>query len=714
MPGVGLRRLTRLGWLALGLTSFLAACGEDGPPPPRVPSRIALASGDNQDAQVGVQLAQPLAFVVSDQQGPLSGIKVDFALSDATGFLSVTSATSDANGAVSVRWTVGGQLGNQTLTATVTGITPATARATVREGPPALLTPVSEASQFVVVGGTVPNPPVVKVTDAFGNPIANQTVTFADATDRSILTGATATSDAAGRASLTSWKIGRAAGSYTVQASTASGITANFVAFGIPSLLQIAAGDNQSANAGTLVTLLPTVRAFDDQNQPLPGVTVTYRVTGGGGRLLTGGAVQTGATGLATAPGWVLGTTAGANELTAETPGIPNLVFRATGIAAVPATVGILSGQGQTGFNGNFGSARPSVRITDAGGRPVAGTPVTFAVTAGGGSVSAATPTTDFDGVATLGAWRFGTGAQSLSATAGTLPPVAFSATVATPPASSYQITVRYLGPEPSASQKAAFDEAAAKWGSLILGDLSDVPFVPGDDMSFCGGQTLDETIDDLLIFARIDRIDGPGNVLGQAGACYIRDDNFLSVVGIMQFDVDDVTNLESSGRFKDVVLHEMGHVIGLGSLWNLKGLITGRATGDPFFNGASARMAFASAMATPTAFTGNTVPVENTGGGGTRDVHWRESTITNELMTGFLNTGSNPLSAITVASFRDEGYLVNDAGADQFSFGAALLAVSTPPQRLHTREWDAPIRTKDRAGRVVRSLDPRAGPFRR
>ena len=67
MPGVGLRRLTQLGWLALGLTSFLAACGEDGPPPPRVPSRIALASGDNQDAQVGVQLAQPLAFVVSER-----------------------------------------------------------------------------------------------------------------------------------------------------------------------------------------------------------------------------------------------------------------------------------------------------------------------------------------------------------------------------------------------------------------------------------------------------------------------------------------------------------------------------------------------------------------------------------------------------------------------------------------------------------------------
>ena len=44
-------------------------------------------------------------------------------------------------------------------------------------------------------------------------------------------------------------------------------------------------------------------------------------------------------------------------------------------------------------------------------------------------------------------------------------------------------------------------------------------------------------------------------------------------------------------------------------------------------------------------------------GGPGTRLSHWRESVLNNELMTGFLNLGENPLSRITAGSMRDLGY---------------------------------------------------------
>jgi len=345
----------------------------------------------------------------------------------------------------------------------------------------------------------------------------------------------------------------------------------------------------------------------------------------------------------------------------------------------------------------------------------VAGEAVTFTVVQGGGKLALATPKTDFTGAATLGGWRFGSGAQILTAAIGTAPPVTFSASTQPPPASAYQLEVRFIGPPPSASQKDAFDSAAARWSSVILGDLDDIPFAPADDLSFCGGEVHDETIDDLLIFAKIDKIDGPGGILGQAGACYVRDDNFLSVVGIMRFDVDDVVSLETNGRFRDVVLHEMGHVIGIGSLWSLKDLVTGRGTGDPFFIGPSAQMAFAGSAASPAGFPGNAVPVENTGGAGTRDVHWRESVLVNELMTGFLNgAGANPLSALTVASLRDEGYVVNDANADNFSFGSALLAATSPPVSLHTTEWSSLVRTIDRTGAVRRTVSLRGGPFKR
>ena len=32
-----------------------------------------------------------------------------------------------------------------------------------------------------------------------------------------------------------------------------------------------------------------------------------------------------------------------------------------------------------------------------------------------------------------------------------------------------------------------------------------------------------------------------------------------------MTFDIDDIANLENQGTFEGVILHEMGHVIGVG-----------------------------------------------------------------------------------------------------------------------------------------------------
>ena len=709
---------TPIHYLFAAISLGSAACGgEDPTPPPRKASAIVVASGDGQDAQVGAPLPVPITFVVRDQQGPLPGAPVAFTVPDQAGFVSATADTSDANGVVSVTWILGGQLGTQTFTATVAGVPPATARATASIGPLTLLIPVSEPSQFVVVGHAVASPPAIKAADAFGNPIPGQEITFVDATGRSLVQGATVISDASGRAGVSSWTIAREPGSYTLQARGPGFTSTNFVAFGLPALAEVNSGTDQSANAGTLVSTAPALRTLDDQNQPLAGVAVTFTVTGGGGRLNGIATVLTNAGGIATSPGWILGPTPGLNELSAVIPGMATTKFRATGVAAVAATVAASIPSAQTGLEGNFGSAQPAVRVTDAQGRPVAGETVTFAVTQGNGRVALATPKTDFNGDAALGGWRFGTGAQAVTAQVGTLAPVTFTATTQAPPASAYRVDVRFIGPPPSASQKAAFDSAAARWSTHILGDLEDIPFNsddPGASLDFCGGETINETIDDLLIFAKIDKIDGPGGILGQAGACYLRDDNFLSVIGIMQFDVDDVVSLEASGRFRDVVLHEMGHVFGIGSLWSLKGLITGRGTGDPFFTGPSGRMAFAGAAASLAGFSGNPVPAENAGGPGTREVHWRESVLNNELMTGFLNNSVNPLSALTIASLRDEGYLVNDAIADPFTFGSALEAAAAAPISLHTTPGNWLVRTVDRTGTVRRALDLRNGPFKR
>jgi hypothetical protein len=62
---------------------------------------------------------------------------------------------------------------------------------------------------------------------------------------------------------------------------------------------------------------------------------------------------------------------------------------------------------------------------------------------------------------------------------------------------------------------------------------------------------------------------------------------------------------------------------------------------------------------------------VENGGGPGTRDAHWRESVFFDELMTGYVGPGRDlPLSRVTIASLADLGYQINMAAADPFRLG--------------------------------------------
>jgi WD40 repeat protein len=72
----------------------------------------------------------------------------------------------------------------------------------------------------------------------------------------------------------------------------------------------------------------------------------------------------------------------------------------------------------------------PTVKATNVRGEPVAGLAVTFSRT-GNGSISTASTTTGADGTATVGSWRLGNlaGVQVLTASALTVPHVAFSAT---------------------------------------------------------------------------------------------------------------------------------------------------------------------------------------------------------------------------------------------------------------------------------------------
>jgi hypothetical protein len=137
-----------------------------------------------------------------------------------------------------------------------------------------------------------------------------------------------------------------------------------------------------------------------------------------------------------------------------------------------------------------------------------------------------------------------------------------------------------------------------------------------------------------------------------------------------MSFDSADLAQMESDGSLVSVIVHEMGHVLGFGSIFDRLGLITGAGGADPQFTGANAIREYATLLGT--AARPRSVPLANVGGPGTRDGHWREAVFANELMTGFLDSGPNPISRLTIGAFEDLGYRVDYARADAYRLPTA------------------------------------------
>jgi hypothetical protein len=343
---------------------------------------------------------------------------------------------------------------------------------------------------------------------------------------------------------------------------------------------------------------------------------------------------------------------------------------------AGPAVVEIAAGTGQSGTVGANLTVSPSVTVRTAQGQAMAGVVVHFVVTAGGGSVEKSAVVTDATGLAAAGVWKLGStpGANELQASVSGLSPVKFTATGAAPApaASAYDITVRYIGTA-TARQQQAVAAAVARWRSVIVGDLPSVPMNAPAGSCFETQPALNENVDDLLLYVDFAPIDGPGQVLGQAGPCYVRSETNLPVVGSLKLDAADLLKMEQTGTLDDVVLHEIGHVLGIGTLWPGSSLLNGAGTADPYYTGPRALNAYRSMGGVATG-----VPVENTGGEGTRDSHWRETEFGNELMTGFISAGGNPLSAMTASSLNDLGYGAVSTTASSYTLGGTRAGVVT------------------------------------
>ena len=430
-----------------------------------------------------------------------------------------------------------------------------------------------------------------------------------------------------------------------------------------PVVIEPSTSTNPDFTVGTTVTTAPTFVVRNFRGEALANIPVTITVTRGNGTIANA-PVRT-AEGATPVGAWTLDTIAGVNELTIVAGSAPPARITLTGVADVPAT--LTTGTNPLdGLAGDFLSGAFMLRVLDRYGNPVSGIGIDLSVAKGGGEVAPASTITDDNGVAAGISWRLGRfgGSQQLIATAGSL-----RAEIAARIRSEFSPEIRFVGPVVNPQVQAAFAAAVDRLQASIVGDVSNVP-VLNFDVSRCGIQgvgAVNETVDDLIVFAMVVPIDGVGKVLASAGPCILRTQSGFPLIGLMRFDSDDIESLSSNGRLPSVVLHELLHVIGIGTLWRSQERLAGIGTSDPRFVGPEA----ASQCLTAGGFSGcsdGRVPAENTGGPGTAEVHWREATFDREVMTGFVEADNvMPLSAISIASLADLGYTVNLLASDPF-----------------------------------------------
>lgn len=290
---------------------------------------------------------------------------------------------------------------------------------------------------------------------------------------------------------------------------------------------------------------------------------------------------------------------------------------------------------------------------------------------------------------------------------------LSFAVHVRDPIPGSYDIDVVFAD-SISEPQRALFQEAA-DWWMTILAD-TELPDMPTSELGRlgCGDIFADVsigTIDELVVVASVREVDGPRGILASAGPCGVREESMLPFLGVVQVDVADLESLEPDDQ-RELILHEMGHVLGIGSLWTDFGLLQNPSLqlggdADTHFSGPLAIAAFDDAGGT--AYTeGEKVPVENRAGPGSGDSHWRQSVLRTELMTPFASIGTpDPLSAISIQSLADLGYMVDVNLAEPYTLPGAADAAAGELDLIHLGDdvLKSPIVVLDRNGRVTRVI---------
>ena len=304
--------------------------------------------------------------------------------------------------------------------------------------------------------------------------------------------------------------------------------------------------------------------------------------------------------------------------------------------------------------------------------------------------------------------------------------PSTLTATVGGRPLKAFDIELVFLD-NGTSSQDNIVGQAAERWESVMGLEVQDYPYFTGTafpaNQCFTGQPGVSEEIDDIRIWVSIDSIDGVGGIVGSAGPCHVRSISYgfgaivsTPTLGAMILDEADVASLEADGVLESVVTHELAHVLGFGTIWDIREWLVdpsvpNRPDADTHFIGPVTIPAFDAVGGSD--YAGSKVPVENGAEQGSSDVHWRESVFGDELMTPYLSGDTQPLSLVTIESMYDIWYEVNRNAADAFSLTSAGVAGMQIPRGpvvdLSNDVADWPIWVGDqKTGRLVKVIDRR------
>ena len=268
------------------------------------------------------------------------------------------------------------------------------------------LSKVSGDNQDGMPNETLADPFVVEARDANGFPVVGVPVSFTVVAGGGTLSVTNTTTDGNGRAQ-SLLTLGPNLGTNTVEVSVA-GISQRAVFSAettppLPTTLEYVSGENQSGLTGEALVNPFVVEVRDQYDDPMEGISVIFTVSAGGGSL-SSEMELTDANGRAEST-LTLGSSAGANSVDVRVEGISRTeVFSAE--ASLPPSVAtalsIVSGDKQSGLVGETLANPLVVEVRDQYDAPMVGVTVTFAVSTGGGSLSAATAVTDANGRAEI------------------------------------------------------------------------------------------------------------------------------------------------------------------------------------------------------------------------------------------------------------------------------------------------------------------------